>query len=410
MADKMQFRNDTAANWTSNNPILAVAEPGLEYDTGMFKFGDGITHWNSLAYSGNTGATQTLAYRSYGDGSDGSQTISTQITLASDMHYNNLTLAAGGQIITNGWRIFVKGTLDLRNAIAGAIQNNGGNGASGAAFFGGTGGTAPGANSLGGGSAGGTGGVGGVYGTGANGATSSNVAVNGGTNGASGIGGANGSGISGGTGGAAIGLGNMFPVRRWSTNFLLGATQIASGNGARGAGGGGGDGVSNYGGGGGGGGAGGGIVGIWANTILKGSSTAAYCIQALGGNGGSGGNGGPDGNTGGGGGAGGGGGGWIYIATNNIAGAEAFSALAVDGGAGGSGGTGTGTGFGGNGGGGGTAGLITIFNALTGAGYNFVGPSSTTQYPDSLGTTAASGIVVATGGTGGNALKLSVSL
>ena len=47
---KLLTRNDTAANWTSANPILSKGEIGLETDTNKLKFGDGITAWNSLNY------------------------------------------------------------------------------------------------------------------------------------------------------------------------------------------------------------------------------------------------------------------------------------------------------------------------------------------------------------------------
>lgn len=49
MANKIQIRRDTAANWTSSNPILAQAEIGIETDTRKAKFGDGTTAWNSIA-------------------------------------------------------------------------------------------------------------------------------------------------------------------------------------------------------------------------------------------------------------------------------------------------------------------------------------------------------------------------
>ncbi|HWT52346.1 MAG TPA: hypothetical protein VN113_09225, partial [Caulobacter sp.] len=61
----------------------------------------------------------------FGDGADGDITISSAVTLTRDMYYNNLTLVAGGTITTNGWRIFVKRTLDLSAAIAGAIKWDG---------------------------------------------------------------------------------------------------------------------------------------------------------------------------------------------------------------------------------------------------------------------------------------------
>jgi len=51
MSTTIQFRRDTSANWTSNNPVLASGEVGLETDTSAYKIGDGSTTWNSLAYN-----------------------------------------------------------------------------------------------------------------------------------------------------------------------------------------------------------------------------------------------------------------------------------------------------------------------------------------------------------------------
>lgn len=52
MAAKIQIRRDTAANWTSVNPVLAIGEQGYETDTNKMKIGDGVTAWNTLAYFG----------------------------------------------------------------------------------------------------------------------------------------------------------------------------------------------------------------------------------------------------------------------------------------------------------------------------------------------------------------------
>lgn len=62
MATQIQFRRDTAANWTSVNPILAEGELGLETDTQKFKMGNAVNHWNDLLYAtqgevGPAGAT-----------------------------------------------------------------------------------------------------------------------------------------------------------------------------------------------------------------------------------------------------------------------------------------------------------------------------------------------------------------
>lgn len=50
MAQSIQLRNDTAANWTTYNPILMLGELGFETDTGFYKLGTGVTAWNTLSY------------------------------------------------------------------------------------------------------------------------------------------------------------------------------------------------------------------------------------------------------------------------------------------------------------------------------------------------------------------------
>lgn len=51
MAVQIQLRRDTAANWASANPTLALGELGMETDTMLYKIGDGTTAWNSQAYA-----------------------------------------------------------------------------------------------------------------------------------------------------------------------------------------------------------------------------------------------------------------------------------------------------------------------------------------------------------------------
>jgi len=43
MSIQIQLRNDTAANWTTINPVLAQGEMGVENDTFKFKIGNGST-------------------------------------------------------------------------------------------------------------------------------------------------------------------------------------------------------------------------------------------------------------------------------------------------------------------------------------------------------------------------------
>lgn len=48
MATRMLQRRGTAAEWASQNPILAVGELGFETDTFVIKMGDGVTPWADL--------------------------------------------------------------------------------------------------------------------------------------------------------------------------------------------------------------------------------------------------------------------------------------------------------------------------------------------------------------------------
>jgi hypothetical protein len=57
--------NDTASNFTTNNPILLVNQIGIESDSlttsPKFKIGNGITTWNSLPYANQSTLQQILA-------------------------------------------------------------------------------------------------------------------------------------------------------------------------------------------------------------------------------------------------------------------------------------------------------------------------------------------------------------
>lgn len=55
---RMQQRNDTSANWTAVNPVLADGEIGYDTTQKKFKIGDGTSTWSQLDYysSGGGGA------------------------------------------------------------------------------------------------------------------------------------------------------------------------------------------------------------------------------------------------------------------------------------------------------------------------------------------------------------------
>jgi hypothetical protein len=66
MANRIQLRRGTAAQWEESNPVLGQGEPGIELDTGKQKFGNGVAAWSALAYAsvgpeGPTGPPNTDA-------------------------------------------------------------------------------------------------------------------------------------------------------------------------------------------------------------------------------------------------------------------------------------------------------------------------------------------------------------
>lgn len=92
MASQIQLRRDTAANWASNNPILAQGEMGYEIDTGKFKFGNGATAWASLAYATGTAAAKDIP-------ATGNASIS-EVVYGTDTRLSDARTASGGNAAT----------------------------------------------------------------------------------------------------------------------------------------------------------------------------------------------------------------------------------------------------------------------------------------------------------------------
>ena len=63
MANTIQHKRGTAADWMSADPTLAAGQVGVETDTGKFKFGDGSTAWSSLAYFEPAAAAAAWAFQ-----------------------------------------------------------------------------------------------------------------------------------------------------------------------------------------------------------------------------------------------------------------------------------------------------------------------------------------------------------
>jgi hypothetical protein len=102
MADRIQLRRDTKANWESYNPILLEGEPGYVLDDpNLYKMGDGIHTWNQLPYRGYDGTLlQTI------------QSGASNAAVSSDAIFNILVGTAkyidGSQAAWNIYKGFVK--------------------------------------------------------------------------------------------------------------------------------------------------------------------------------------------------------------------------------------------------------------------------------------------------------------
>lgn len=96
----IQFRQDVSTRWISNNPVLALGEPGWETDTGLMKMGDGLNPWTSLDYFyGGTGPSGPLGpIGNQGlSGPTGATAIGAAVTGANEFY--------GDQIIEGGIRV-----------------------------------------------------------------------------------------------------------------------------------------------------------------------------------------------------------------------------------------------------------------------------------------------------------------
>ena len=47
---KIQIRRDSSANWSSNDPTLAIGELGADMTMHRLKVGDGVNSWNALTW------------------------------------------------------------------------------------------------------------------------------------------------------------------------------------------------------------------------------------------------------------------------------------------------------------------------------------------------------------------------
>lgn len=154
MTYTIQLRRDTAANWTSDNPVLASGELGIETDTHYAKLGNGVTSWVGLPYwtpsavtdtdnfdPAGSAATAQANAESYALGLVNELPASLQLVASTGVAGYALTLA-GGNILTwtapndgNPHYVTVFGNLHVTTtetgtsggAIGGSLTDPGGN-------------------------------------------------------------------------------------------------------------------------------------------------------------------------------------------------------------------------------------------------------------------------------------------
>ncbi len=92
MTTRIKLRRDTATNWASSNPVLALGEPGLETDTRKVKYGDGVTAWNNLQYSADSATSDVVS-----DWTDGlNDNVWRMVTVSGQKQF---------EFVTEGWAL-----------------------------------------------------------------------------------------------------------------------------------------------------------------------------------------------------------------------------------------------------------------------------------------------------------------
>lgn len=143
----IKTRRDTAANWTSTNPVLAAGEAGLETDTLLVKYGDGTTAWNSLPYpssavmkqivKNSTGSTITKGTPVYVSGANGTNMLISVSSNASEATSSKTLGLTSTSMINNAFGdVITEGLLSGLNTSAATIGDAVWLGVTGALIYG----------------------------------------------------------------------------------------------------------------------------------------------------------------------------------------------------------------------------------------------------------------------------------
>jgi hypothetical protein len=102
----IQWRQGTAAQWTTANPVLASGEPAAETDTGKWKLGDGVTAWSALGYHpAPVAPAQVQAVRKASD-----TVLNNTTTLTADPELS-IAVTSGGVYHVEGFLIYTASTV-----------------------------------------------------------------------------------------------------------------------------------------------------------------------------------------------------------------------------------------------------------------------------------------------------------
>ena len=116
--ERIQLRRDSALGWSTNNPILASGEIGIELSPTpaqivLFKLGNGITAWNSLPYQNEAFSGATLGANTF----TGQQYAPSFASPLFKGKVANLTVGPGAQSLNlsthDYFNLFLGGTTTL---------------------------------------------------------------------------------------------------------------------------------------------------------------------------------------------------------------------------------------------------------------------------------------------------------
>jgi hypothetical protein len=114
VAIRIQLRRDTAANWTSANPILRAGEVGIETDTQRIKIGDGSATWSTRPYINILPSELTELSQ---DAVNQALTAGNGITKVYDDNANTITLSITNSVIEEAAQDAVNAALVAGNGI-----------------------------------------------------------------------------------------------------------------------------------------------------------------------------------------------------------------------------------------------------------------------------------------------------